>query len=271
MLDDLKHIKEPVPQWLDEVLSIPRISRTVDSQGCLIHYLEWGDRSNPTLLFLHGRMSHAMCWAFIAPNLTDAYHCIAMDCSGMGNSEHRTRYTYQHRAGEVLAVLNAATHDSATDTALLVSHSYGAVVALNAHHLAPSRFTGLVACDPSIHHPDTWASQLPRKDGPVLDRPHRVYDSIDTLVDRFAFAPPQTCRYEVLREFIAVHSARQVQTGWQWKFDPWVYSPREEGHNDWWVAHTQAFAAAQLPKAIVYGPGQCFHRRRNRCCRMQCS
>ena len=45
----------------------------------------------------------------------------------------------------------------------------------------------------------------------------------------------------------------KILRSWQWKFDPWVYSSKEEGHNDWWVTHTQDFLAAEVPKAIIYG------------------
>ena len=253
MLDDLKHIKHPIPDWLHESLSIPRSSHRVDSDRCPIHYLSWGAENHPALIFLHGRMSHARCWAFIAPALADTYHCVALDLSGMGDSGHRDYYAYGVRAREVLTVTDMAVRNGAAHKPLLVTHSYGAVVALNACRLAPDRFAGLIACDPSIHHPDAWATQEPRVDGPSLRRPHRVYETLDAIVERFAFAPPQPCQHAVLKEYIAVHSAKQAASGWQWKFDPWVYSPKEEGHNDWWVTHTRDLVDTPLPKAIIYG------------------
>ncbi|MEM9619998.1 MAG: alpha/beta hydrolase [Pseudomonadota bacterium] len=222
------------------------------SDGCPIHYFTWGNRANPALVFLHGRMSHARCWGFIAPALADQYYCIALDLSGMGDSGHRDTYTYAHRAREVLAVIRHAGVSTHPAKPLLVTHSYGAVVALQAHALAPEGFAGLIASDPSLHHPDTWNSLTPRTDGPALDRPHRTHASIDTIVNRFAFAPPQPCSYPVLKEYIAVHSAREVDAGWQWKFDPWVYSPREEGHNDWWLTHTRDLVSRDLHKIIIY-------------------
>lgn len=252
VLGDLQHIESPVPDWLLDSLSIQRSSNFVHCHGTPIHYFCWGNATNPTLIFLHGRMSHARCWAFIAPQLAAHFHCVSMDLSGMGDSGHREYYSYKTRAMEVLAVLNATCPDPGLIPPILVTHSYGAVVALNTIDLSPGRFAGLIACDPSINHPDTWAEQQPRTDGPTLQRPHRTHANLSKIVERFNFAPPQPCRHPELKEYIAVHSAKQAPGGWQWKVDPWVYSPKEEGHNDWWVQHTQKVIAAPCPTAMSY-------------------
>lgn len=248
---DLQHIETPVPDWLATVLAVPRAQSTVTVEGCPINYFTWGNPAHPPLLFAHGRMSHARFWTFTAPVFADQYFCIAVDSSGMGDSGHRDFYAYDTRADEFLAVLHQT--GAATRRPTLVTHSYGCVIALNAIERADFEFSGLIACDPSFTHPDLWAKQTPRVDGPELKRPNRAFPTIKDIKSRWRFAPEQTCQHEVLKEYIAVHAAAEDDEGWRWKFDPWVYSSKDEGHNDWWVRHTQNFLATQIPKSIIYG------------------
>ena len=64
---DLIDLGAEAPAWLVETLAVERESATVEVSGAPIHYLAWGRREAPTLIFTHGRMSHARCWAFVAP------------------------------------------------------------------------------------------------------------------------------------------------------------------------------------------------------------
>ena len=70
----------------------------------------------------------------------------------MGDSGHRDYYPYRTRAQEVLAVVDAEVSRSAPP--LLVTHSYGCVLALNVIAEAEFEFSGLIACDPSFAHPN---------------------------------------------------------------------------------------------------------------------
>lgn len=247
---DLIDLGAEAPAWLIETLAVERESATVEVAGAPIHYLAWGRREAPTLIFTHGRMSHARCWAFVAPLLADRYRCVAFDLSGMGDSGWREHYPVDVRADEVLAVTSAAANPD--QPAVLVSHSYGAVVALRALARAHP-FAAFIACDPSFRHPDDWAAQTPREEDRDAVRPHRTYPELETAIGRFRLAPPQAVEVPVLLRYVARHSLKPAAEGWTWKFDPKVYSRFEEGHNDWWVTHAQDFVALDLPKAIVHG------------------
>jgi pimeloyl-ACP methyl ester carboxylesterase len=253
--EDLRDLGGEIPDWLVETLSVERESAAVDVEGTSIQYLAWGQRDLPTLVFTHGRMSHARCWAFVAPLLANRFRCVAFDLSGMGDSGQREFYSVDVRADEVLAVTAAAT--DADQPALLVSHSYGAVVALRA--LARStRFFGFIACDPSFNHPDDWAGQTPREEDRDAVKSHRIYEDLESAISRFRLAPPQDVELPVLLRYLARHSLEPVDEGWTWKFDPRVYSHLEEGHNDWWVRHSQDFVALDLPKVIIHGEESAF-------------
>lgn len=252
---DLADLGEEIPDWLIDSLSVERQAGSVEVAGTRIHYLAWGERGLPALVFTHGRMSHARCWAFVAPLLANRFRCVALDSSGMGDSGWREDYGLDVRADEVLAVADAST--AADQPALLVSHSYGAVCALRA--LAKTdRFCGFIACDPSFNHPDDWASQTPRDEDRDAVKTHRIYQDLEAAIGRFRLAPPQTVEVPLLLRYLARHSLKQMDEGWTWKFDPRVYSRFEEGHNDWWVNHSQDFVALDLPKAIVLGEESAF-------------
>lgn len=252
MLSELEDLQNPIPQWLSDAMAYPRTSGFVEVEDCPIHYLCWGDSHKRPLLFLHGRMSHSRCWAFVAPQLAENYYCIAIDSSGMGDSGHRDQYARSTRATEIKAVAKELQLLDKPEQPILVSHSFGAVTAIDALKSYPTAFYGLIACDPSFEHPDGWSSLEPRKDGIGLTRPHRSYSDLSTAMSRFRFAPAQISKQPVLEEYIARHSLKKVDNDWCWKFDPLVYSTSEEGHNDWWIHHTQDFVKLQTPKAIIY-------------------
>ena len=61
--------------------------RTVRANGLNFHYLEWGDPANPTLVMLHGVSQQAHSWDFVSLALSPAYHVIALDQRGHGDTD----------------------------------------------------------------------------------------------------------------------------------------------------------------------------------------
>lgn len=256
---DLADLNSKHPDWFVDAMSEPREEGFVEVQGCAIHYFCWGDVTKPGLVLVHGRMSHARCWAFIAPLLAQNYHCVAFDLSGMGESGTREYYSYDHRAAEVLAVTEKVGMFASGRKPHLVCHSYGCLVGIAAAERYPSRWAGIITCDMLLLRPDETERLEPRTDGLLDDpRPHKIYDDVARPVSRFRLAPEQSCNNSYLLEYLARHSLKQVPGGWVWKFDPAVYSIQEEGHNDWWVELTPQFIRLPLPKAIIFGKQSLF-------------
>lgn len=56
------------------------------SQGLLLHYLEWGSRSDPTLILIHGFLDHAWTWEPFVDEFQENLHFVALDCRGHGDS-----------------------------------------------------------------------------------------------------------------------------------------------------------------------------------------
>ena len=251
-MSEFEYITSEVPEWFNQAMAVSSIDHRLAVRDCPIHAISWGNPTKPLLLFLHGRMQHAHCWGFVAPLLAESYHCVAMSFSGMGDSGRRDHYAYEDRIAEVVGVATEMG-SAASEKPIIVSHSYGAVVAEKTILAHPYLFQGLIACDPSLKPSHEWPNLSARTDGFGLQRPQKTRPRLADMLQRFALAPEQSARYPGLVEYIAFHSLCEVADGWQWKFDPWVYSEHEEGHVDWWVEHTQEFLSVKLPKALIYG------------------
>ncbi|MFI5507187.1 alpha/beta fold hydrolase [Mycobacterium sp. NPDC051804] len=87
------------------------------------HYVEAGDPSAPSVVFLHGVPDSWWQWHYALESLSDAYHCVAIDLKGYGQSDKRTGdYRQQGVADQLHALLNEigiaefalVTHDRGT-------------------------------------------------------------------------------------------------------------------------------------------------------------
>ena len=98
-------------------------------EGAQIHYQEFGERSNPTLVLIHGFTASLFVWHKVAPMLADAdFHVIAVDLVGFGYSEKPRWFDYsiQAQARMVSRFMNLLGIGRAT----LVGSSYGGAVAM---------------------------------------------------------------------------------------------------------------------------------------------
>ena len=77
-------------------------------EDCDINYLTWSDTGKPGLLFVHGHNAHSHWWDFIAPSFSENHQTVAMDMSGMGDSDHRDEYSNDLYAKEIVATADAA-------------------------------------------------------------------------------------------------------------------------------------------------------------------
>src|SRR5439155_380644 len=54
--------------------------------GMRLHYLDWGGKDSPPMVFLHGGALTAHTWDLVCLALRGDYHCIALDQRGHGDS-----------------------------------------------------------------------------------------------------------------------------------------------------------------------------------------
>jgi pimeloyl-ACP methyl ester carboxylesterase len=74
-----------------------------------LHYLEWGDSTNPPLILLHGGSAHAHWWDHIASALGQDYRVLALDFRGHGDSSwvHPPAYEIEDYVADVAAFVAA--------------------------------------------------------------------------------------------------------------------------------------------------------------------
>ena len=56
-------------------------------RGMRFHYLDWGTRGQPPVLFLHGGGLNVHTWDLVCAALKIERHCLALDQRGHGDSE----------------------------------------------------------------------------------------------------------------------------------------------------------------------------------------
>jgi pimeloyl-ACP methyl ester carboxylesterase len=229
-----------IPEWFFEAVETPSQQGSVVVDDCDVSFRTWGDSSMPGMLLIHGMNAHSHWWDFIAPRLADQYRVVAMDLTGMGDSDYRHAYDSTTYADEIVNVCDAADLDQEV---IVVAHSFGGVMATKAANLYPERFGALILVDSGLRHPDE----------PIPDRPHmggraKAYPDKATALARFRLQPPQTCENAYILEYIARHSLMPVDGGWAWKFDedlPATMKDAERLADD--------YANLKLPVGLIYG------------------
>lgn len=215
----------PEPSWFRPALGVPRREGAARQDGGTLHWVEWGRRGLPVMVFLHGFTGHAEWWSFIAPFFADTHHCLALDLSGHGDSDWKATYSREAWSEEIDVVLAAA---GAETEPLLVGHSMGGLIALATAARRSETLKGIVVVDSPMRPPEPppgWTELVPERE--VQRGKHRVYGDFEEAVSRFRLVPPQPVSNATLHRHVAESSLRRVEGGWTWKFDPAMFGRRE--------------------------------------------
>ena len=215
LVNELEKVAEPA--WFSTAIAEhPEVS-SIEVDGVAINYLSWGAPSaKPDVVLLHGGAAHARWWDHIAPLLALDRRVIAFDLSGHGDSGRRPSYDLDHWAAEALAVAGL----SSTNKPILIGHSLGGVVALQAAITAGADLGGIVIVDSPI------LSRTPEENAAAERRafgPPRVYPTAEELIARFRPIPDQDS-IDYIRDHVASVSVREYDGGWGWKFDPMIFA-----------------------------------------------
>jgi pimeloyl-ACP methyl ester carboxylesterase len=96
--------------------------------------------AQPTAVFIHGAQNDHSVWCLQTRYFAHhGFNVLALDLPGHGRSKGAACTSVEAMAAWVLAVMDAA----GVDKALLIGHSMGSLIALEASHLAPQRVSGL--------------------------------------------------------------------------------------------------------------------------------
>jgi pimeloyl-ACP methyl ester carboxylesterase len=205
------------PGWFTRALAVPFTDEHVEVAGARIHYLAWGERGRPGLLFVHGGGAHAHWWTHLAATFADDFRVAALDLSGHGDSEHRDAYDIEVWSAEVVGVADDAGF---AGNPVVVGHSMGGFVTIATAALHADRLGGVVVCDSPVvaADPEVVAYHLKEAFGAP-----RTYASAPDAVARFRTVPAQT-RYEpYVMAHVAERSLVAVEGGFRWKFDRRIF------------------------------------------------
>ena len=96
--------------------------------------------AQPTAIFIHGAQNDHSVWCLQTRYFAHhGFNVLALDLPGHGRSKGHACTSVEAMAAWVLAVMDAV----GVDKALMVGHSMGSLVALEASHMAPARVSQL--------------------------------------------------------------------------------------------------------------------------------
>jgi len=140
-------------------------SHFVEIDGATVHYQEFGEASNPTLLLIHGFTASAYVWNAVAPSLADeGFRVVAVDLLGFGYSEKPSWFDYT--IGSQARMVSRFMDRLGIGRAGVVGSSYGGAVALTLALDYPERVEKLVLVDAVINdeatnHPIMRLARIP--------------------------------------------------------------------------------------------------------------
>ncbi len=142
-----RKLRTPV---LDEPISAsPEAGSVTSPDGVSIAYTTRG-KGSPALVFIHGWMCDQSFWDAQAEPFGESFTVVTIDLAGHGRSGmNRDEWTLPAFGTDVRAVVEHL----GLDEVILVGHSMGGPVALEAARLMPDRVIGVVAVD-ALHDAD---------------------------------------------------------------------------------------------------------------------
>jgi len=212
-LAHLRGEKPDAPAWFARALDAETESGRLDVDGAGISWKAWGPKDAPGLILVHGGVAHKQWWDALAPHLARGRRVVALDLSGMGDSDWRDEYRMDLYAAEVRAA-GKAGGAFANGKPFVVGHSFGGFVALTCSVEFGADIAGAVILDSPIREPSQQRSSAPPQRG------GKIYDSLEYAVGRFRLLPHQQCENLYLLDHIARASLKEQDGGWTWKFDP---------------------------------------------------
>ena len=214
--------------------------------GMRLHYLDWGGKDLPPILFLHGGALTAHTWDLVCLALRGEYRCIALDQRGHGDSDWAEDADYS--IGAQLADTKGFADKIGLDKFILVGMSLGAINSLAFAIAHPERLTNLVIIDagPEMRRPGSS-----RIRDFVNDSEHLV--SVEAIIERALKFNPR--RDPTILRRSLMHNLRQQADGsWKWKYDRRRFQRLDQdSHRAERAALADGLAQITCPTLVVRG------------------
>lgn len=212
-----------------------------DARGASLHYRRWSKGRGPLVVLVHGFRGHSHWWDWVAPALAEDFDIVALDLSGMGDSDRRARYTRKSFALDIIDLL-----DHLGETAVVIGHSFGGTSLLYASIL--DRVNNRRPMIERAIVIDSWVRfPVDPKYVPGQLGRGRTYETREAAKRRFRLVPEQPVMDPAMLEHMAEHSVRSDHDLWGWKFDPDIpeIAPLHDGR--------KILRRVFTPTVIVYG------------------
>jgi pimeloyl-ACP methyl ester carboxylesterase len=205
-------------------------SHTYFSQRLRLHYVDWGNPDRPALLLIHGGRDHCRNWDWTAAALRDAWHVIAPDLRGHGDSQWSPDGSYT-MAGYIYD-LAQLIHQQRLAPVAIIAHSLGGQIALRYAGLYPEAVAKLAAIEGIGPPPDVLAERATstvvermdewiREQRALAGRLPRRYASIEDAFHRMQEENPHLSAEQA--RHLTAHGVNQNEDGtYSWKFDNYV-------------------------------------------------
>jgi pimeloyl-ACP methyl ester carboxylesterase len=119
------------------------VDNAISADGVSIAYEVRGE-GEPALVFIHGWCCDRTYWKEQLPHFAKKYKVLAIDLAGHGDSGfNRKEWTIETFGEDVVAVVNKLN----LDQVVLIGHSWGGGVIIEASRKMPNRVLGLVGAD----------------------------------------------------------------------------------------------------------------------------
>lgn len=217
-------------------------------QGHKVYYETAGDRSETTLVLIHGWACDVSFWRLQIPELSRGFRVLAIDLPGHGRSD-KPQITYDGRlfTRAVLAVMDAEK----VQRSVLIGHSMGTEIAGRLLHDVPDRVLALVSLDGVVIRDWTEAGLKAVKDwGASMRGPSAIEVRGKFIEGLFTPATPPDLRTEIVTRMMATPqhvAASAMESTPRWDFRSPILKPvlaintqraSERRHK----AHKEAFA-----------------------------
>ncbi|QSE92988.1 alpha/beta hydrolase [Rhodococcus pseudokoreensis] len=239
--------------WNSAYLTPPRTER-VRAGGAEITVNCWEGRSGrggPDVVLIHGGAAQRQWWDHLAPFINGAGRVVALDLSGHGDSQHREQYTLDAWSDEVADVAETFCRPRP----LLVGHSMGGLVAVNAAQRQLDLFGAVLALDSPLRRTSNSYAERRQK---IAARPVRSFTSRTEALNGYKTFPPVTVAPAEVMNHITQTAFRRSGDRWALKFDPRIYL-RPQVPDDfvrpariptWWVQAENGFVDEAMAQRI---------------------
>jgi pimeloyl-ACP methyl ester carboxylesterase len=190
------------------------VDRFINVNGIELHYLEWGEASNPPIIMLHGIGRIAHSFSHIADHFADDYHVMAVDMRGHGDSGWSPDGAYFVR--DYVSDIEAMAEEMDLQNIVIWGNSTGGRVAQMFAGMQSDRMAAVIVEDVGPERPTSIANRLA---GQIARDDANGWASVEELTEQLLGQNSRT-RPEVTRAYARFGSKQRDDGRIVWKRDP---------------------------------------------------